>query len=100
MIKKLFKEIQHKVKLNEKERETMDSKSVSNSKKNLEKKLAKKARRMSNEKLRDALWDVRRKSESSSNDSIDDLLIKEGIYAKELKNRELLEWALRTGIDK
>ncbi|NHJ39988.1 MAG: hypothetical protein FK731_08145 [Asgard group archaeon] len=78
----------------------MDLNNTSNSKKSFEKKLAKKARKMSNEELRNALWDVRIKSENSNNNSINDLLIKEGIYAKELKNRELLEWALRTGKDK
>jgi hypothetical protein len=78
----------------------MVSQKVTNSRKKLEKKLLRKAQKMSNEELRDALWEVRRKSKTIENDSIDDLLIKEEIFSKELKNRELLEWALRTGIEK
>jgi hypothetical protein len=78
----------------------MVTKKVTYSRKKLEKKLSKKVRKMSNEELRDALWDVRKKSKITENDSIGDLLIKEEIFSKELKNRELLEWALRTGIEK
>ena len=64
------------------------------------KRLTRKAKRMSNTDLRKALWDIRKKSEkheSSTGDSGNKLLKIEGIYAEELKRRELLEWALRTG---
>ncbi|NHK32675.1 MAG: hypothetical protein FK730_15095 [Asgard group archaeon] len=78
----------------------MVTKKDTNSKKKIHKKLSKKARKMSNEELRDALWDIRRKIKISENDFIGDLLIKEEVYSKELKSRELLEWALRTGMEK
>jgi len=62
--------------------------------------LTRKAKRMSNTALRKALWDIRKKSEEHSSvkgDNRSKLLKVEGIYAEELKRRELLEWALRTG---
>lgn len=62
--------------------------------------ITRKARRMSNTDLRKALWDIRRKTgetTSFSGDEKDNLLKIEGVYAEELKRRELLEWALRTG---
>ncbi len=62
--------------------------------------LTRRAKRMSNTDLRKALWDIRRKSEElgkNSGDSGNRFLKIEGIYAAELKRRELLEWALRTG---
>ena len=64
------------------------------------KRLTRKAKRMSNTDLREALWDIRKKSEehvSVTGDNKNKLLKIEGIYAEELKRRELLEWALRTG---
>ena len=64
------------------------------------KRLTRKAKRMSNTDLREALWDTRKKSEEHGNairGSKNKLLKIEGIYAEELKRRELLEWALRTG---
>ncbi len=64
------------------------------------KRLARKAKRMSNEDLRKALWTTRKKSEEKHgiNDEESRKLLRiEGIYADELKRRELLEWALRTG---
>ncbi len=66
------------------------------------KRLTRKAKRMSNTDLRKALWDTRKKSEeheSVTGDKGTKLLKIEGIYAEELKRRELLEWALRTGRD-
>jgi len=66
------------------------------------KRLTRKAKRMSNTDLRKALWDTRKKSEeheSVTGDKGIKLLTIEGIYAEELKRRELLEWALRTGRD-
>ena len=66
------------------------------------KRLTRKAKRMSNTNLRKALWDIRKKSEEHMNvtgDERNKLLKIEGIYAEELKRRELLEWALRTGRD-
>jgi hypothetical protein len=58
-------------------------------------KLARQARKMSNEELRAALWEVRDRTESIENPS-EQLFLREDIYSKELKKRELLEWALRT----
>ena len=66
------------------------------------KRLTRKAKRMSNTNLRKALWDIRKKSEEHMNvtgDERNKLLKIEGIYAEELKRRELLEWALKTGSD-
>ena len=66
------------------------------------KRLTRKAKRMSNTDLRKALWDARKKSEEQKNVTQDNeikLLKIEGIYAEELKRRELLEWALKTGSD-
>lgn len=66
------------------------------------KRLTCKAKRMSNTDLRKALWDARKKSEEYEDvtgDSENKFLKIEGIYANELKKRELLEWALRTGKD-
>ncbi len=66
------------------------------------KRLTRKAKRMSNTDLRKALWDARKKSEEHEDvtgDSENKFLKIEGIYANELKRRELLEWALRTGKD-
>jgi hypothetical protein len=99
-INKLFIEIRLTIYLLEKERAIMVSKKVAYSQRKFVKKLSKKAKKMSNEELRDALWDVRRMSKIAENTSINDLLIKEEIFSKELKNRELLEWALRTGLEK
>ncbi len=66
------------------------------------KRLTRKAKRMSNTDLRKALWNARKKCEEQ-NDIAGDKEIKllkiEGIYAEELKRRELLEWALKTGSD-
>ncbi|NHJ32506.1 MAG: hypothetical protein FK732_06560 [Asgard group archaeon] len=62
--------------------------------------LTRKVKRMSNNDLRKALWQIRDKSEEHSGVSGENkngLLIVEGIYTEELKKRELLEWALRTG---
>ncbi|TET29044.1 MAG: hypothetical protein E3J70_08075 [Candidatus Heimdallarchaeota archaeon] len=64
------------------------------------KRLTRKAKRMSNIDLREALWDIRKKSEEHESvigDNRNKMLKMEGIYAEELKRRELLEWALRTG---
>ncbi|MBK5114180.1 MAG: hypothetical protein KGD59_00405 [Candidatus Heimdallarchaeota archaeon] len=64
--------------------------------------LTRKVKRMSNSDLREALWDIRKKTgdiASFSGDEKNNLLKIEGIYAEELKRRELLEWALRTGKD-
>ena len=69
------------------------------SERRITKKISRQARKMSNEELRDALWDVRNKSESQNNPS-DTLFLMESIYSNELKKRELLEWALRTGANK
>jgi hypothetical protein len=66
------------------------------SERKITKKLTKQARKMTNEELRAALWDVRTKSESQENPS-EKLFIMESIYSNELKKRELLEWALLTG---
>lgn len=68
------------------------------SKRKIEKKFSKQARKMSNEELRAALWDVRNKTESQDGSS-EELFILESIYSEELKRRELLEWALRTRTD-
>lgn len=56
------------------------------------------ARKMSNEELRDALWEVRDKIKTSTtqDNSLDQLLRLEEIYSLELKNRALLEWALKS----
>ena len=57
-----------------------------------------KARKMTNEQLRQALWDVREENENK-NDPVDSdiqLMLLEDIYSSELKNRELLEWALKS----
>ncbi len=64
------------------------------------KRLTRKAKRMSNTDLREALWAIRKKSEeqgSITGGNRNRLLKIEGIYSEELKRRELLEWALKTG---
>ena len=58
---------------------------------------------MSNVELRDALLNIRKQVSSFEINSISDideemekLLELEEVYSQELKNRELLEWALNT----
>ena len=80
------------------------------SERRLERKLKKEAKSMSNEELREALWIARKhnmdnhegEQEFTENNKselvpIRESMIREGIYAEELKRRELLEWALKTG---
>ena len=76
----------------------------------LERKLRKEAKSLSNEELRDALWIARNiniddqevspefvESNELEQNLKREAMIKEGVYAEELKKRELLEWALKTG---
>jgi len=69
-----------------------------------ERQLILKAKKMSNSELRDVLLEVRivnskEENESGSKFEMDfqKNLLMEGVYSQELKNRELLEWALKSG---
>jgi len=69
-----------------------------------ERQLILKAKKMSNSELRDVLLEVRivnskEENESGSKCEMDfqKNLLMEGVYSQELKNRELLEWALKSG---
>ncbi len=68
-----------------------------------ERQLVLKAKSMSNSELRDALLKARKanRNEEASVNKLDinsqKNLLKEGLYSRELKRRELLEWALTTG---
>ena len=73
------------------------------SQKRFERKLTREAKKMTNEELRKALWSVRKQLENNDQSSsiLTDKsmksLIMEAVYSNELKRRELLEWALKTG---
>ena len=69
-----------------------------------EEQLILKAKGMSNSELRDALLEVRKSNRMEENESGNRLdidshkdLLMEGVYSQELKHRELLEWALKSG---
>ncbi|MGC9777608.1 MAG: hypothetical protein HZR80_00010 [Candidatus Heimdallarchaeota archaeon] len=73
------------------------------SQRRLERKLSRETQKMTNEELRSALWSTRKQSEQKE-EVANDLektklrsFLMEDIYSKELKKRELLEWALKTG---
>lgn len=61
-------------------------------------KIGRKTRKMTNEELRTALWETRDKlaDQEVHSEEIEDLMVWEEMYSIELKNRELLEWALQT----
>lgn len=72
--------------------------------KDFEEQLVLKAKSMANSELRDALLEVRETNRKEENESANKLdmnsernLLMEGVYSQELKRRELLEWALKTG---
>ncbi|MCF2144623.1 MAG: hypothetical protein K9W42_13070 [Candidatus Heimdallarchaeota archaeon] len=63
-------------------------------------KVLRQARRANSKELRKALWDVRK--ELTNNQSAEEganwkLYLREQAISNELKRRELLEWALKTG---
>ncbi len=69
-----------------------------------ERQLILKAKKMSNSELRDVLLEVRIVNSKEENESGNKFemdsqknLLMEGVYSQELKNRELLEWALKSG---
>ena len=69
-----------------------------------ERQLILKAKKMSNSELRDILLEVRVVNSKEENESGNKFemdsqknLLMEGVYSQELKNRELLEWALKSG---
>ncbi len=72
--------------------------------KDFERQLILKAKNMSNSELCDALLEIRivnskKENESENKFDVDSQknLLMEGVYSQELKRRELLEWALKTG---
>ncbi len=65
-------------------------------------KVLRQARRANSKELRKALWDVRK--ELTNNQSAEEganwkLYLREQAISNELKRRELLEWALKTGAE-
>lgn len=72
----------------------------------LEGQLILKAQNMSNSELRDALLEIRKINIVEEKESVKKFdmdsqknLLLEGVYSQELKRRELLEWALKTGTE-
>jgi len=69
--------------------------------KRFERKLIRKFRRTKNKQLRAALWNVRTElatiDEEEWNQNHWRLYLTEQVISRELKRRELLEWALKTG---